>query len=47
MHIKLLAIGKTDSSQLSELTNEYQNRLKHYIKFEFEVLPDLKNTKKK
>ncbi|WP_047415531.1 23S rRNA (pseudouridine(1915)-N(3))-methyltransferase RlmH [Cellulophaga sp. Hel_I_12] len=45
MHIKLLAIGKTDSSQLSELTDEYQNRLKHYIKFEFEVLPDIKNTK--
>jgi len=45
MHIKLLAIGKTDSSQLSELTDEYQNRLKHYIRFEFEVLPDIKNTK--
>ena len=45
MKIKLLAIGKTDNKQLTQLIDEYQNRLKHYIKFDFEVIPDLKNAK--
>lgn len=45
MNIKIIAVGKTDSSALSELTDEYQNRLKHYINFDFEILPDIKNTK--
>ena len=45
MKIKLLAIGKTDNKQLTQLIDEYQNRLKHYIKFDFEVIPDLKNSK--
>lgn len=45
MKIKLLAIGKTDNKQLTHLIEEYQNRLKHYIKFDFEVIPDLKNAK--
>jgi 23S rRNA (pseudouridine1915-N3)-methyltransferase len=45
MTIKLLVLGKTDSSQLNQLIEEYQNRLKHYIKFELEIIPDIKNTK--
>lgn len=45
MTIKLLAIGKTDSSYLGELISAYENRLKHYIKFELELLPDIKNNK--
>ncbi|MCM4171469.1 23S rRNA (pseudouridine(1915)-N(3))-methyltransferase RlmH [Arenibacter sp. TNZ] len=45
MTIKLLVLGKTDSVQLSQLIEEYQNRLKHYIKFELEIIPDIKNTK--
>ena len=45
MKIKLLAIGKTDDKNLSALIQTYQNRLKHYIKFEFEIIPDLKNVK--
>ena len=45
MKIKLLAIGKTDSSQLQYLMAEYENRLKHYIKFELEIIPDIKNIK--
>ncbi|MFX0556781.1 23S rRNA (pseudouridine(1915)-N(3))-methyltransferase RlmH [Maribacter sp. CXY002] len=45
MTIKLLAIGKTDSSHLQELIEVYEKRLNHYIKFEIELLPDLKNTK--
>ncbi|AIY14896.1 MULTISPECIES: 23S rRNA (pseudouridine(1915)-N(3))-methyltransferase RlmH [Cellulophaga] len=45
MTIKLLAIGKTDSSYLSQLIEEYENRLKHYVKFDLELIPDIKNTK--
>lgn len=45
MKIKLLAIGKTDSKALQSLMDEYQQRLKHYIKFEFEVIQDIKNVK--
>ncbi|NKI27288.1 23S rRNA (pseudouridine(1915)-N(3))-methyltransferase RlmH [Arenibacter sp. 6A1] len=45
MTIKLLALGKTDSKQLQQLMDEYQNRLRHYIKFELEIIPDIKNTK--
>jgi 23S rRNA (pseudouridine1915-N3)-methyltransferase len=46
MKIKLLAIGKTDNKNLIALIDEYQNRLKHYIKFELEIIPDIKNIKK-
>ncbi|MCG2462482.1 23S rRNA (pseudouridine(1915)-N(3))-methyltransferase RlmH [Flavobacteriaceae bacterium F89] len=46
MTIKLLAIGKTDSKSLLRLIHEYEGRLKHYVKFELEIIPDIKNTKK-
>ncbi len=45
MKIKLLAIGKTDDKNLQLLVQKYQNRLKHYIKFDLEIIPDLKNAK--
>ena len=45
MKIKLLAIGKTDDKNLQNLIETYQNRLKHYINFEIEIIPDLKNVK--
>ena len=45
MKIKLLAIGKTDNKNLIALIDEYQNRLKHYVKFELEIIPDVKNVK--
>ena len=45
MKIKILAIGKTDDKHLIQLIDTYQKRLSHYIKFEFEVLPDIKNAK--
>ncbi|MCB0427883.1 MAG: 23S rRNA (pseudouridine(1915)-N(3))-methyltransferase RlmH [Mangrovimonas sp.] len=45
MTIKLLAIGKTDNKHLQALIDEYQKRLGFYIKFEFEIIPDLKNSK--
>jgi 23S rRNA (pseudouridine1915-N3)-methyltransferase len=45
MKIKLLAIGKTDDKNLSALFQTYEKRLRHYIKFEFQVIPDIKNSK--
>ncbi len=45
MQIKLLAIGKTDHQQLQQLIDDYQKRLGFYIKFEFEIIPDLKKVK--
>lgn len=45
MTIKLLAIGKTDNKQLISLITDYENRLRHYIRFEFEIIPDLKKSK--
>ncbi|WP_418498808.1 23S rRNA (pseudouridine(1915)-N(3))-methyltransferase RlmH [Flagellimonas sp.] len=45
MQITLIAIGKTDRSELEQLIALYEKRLKHYIKFEFVVLPDIKNSK--
>lgn len=45
MTIKLLAIGKTDNTQLQTLIADYQKRLGHYIKFDFEIIPDLKKAK--
>lgn len=45
MKIKLLAIGKTDDKNLQTLIERYQDRLKHYINFQLEVIPDIKNVK--
>ena len=45
MNIKLLAIGKTDNKQLIQLIETYQKRLKFYIKFDFEIIPNIKNAK--
>jgi 23S rRNA (pseudouridine1915-N3)-methyltransferase len=45
MTIKLIAIGKTDHKNLQVLIDEYQKRLSFYIKFELEIIPDIKNVK--
>ena len=45
MQITLIAIGKTDKSELEELISIYEKRLKHYIKFQMVVIPDIKNRK--
>ncbi len=45
MKISLLVIGKTTDGRLVSLIDDYRQRLKHYIPFEFIVLPDLKNAK--
>ncbi|WP_369993852.1 23S rRNA (pseudouridine(1915)-N(3))-methyltransferase RlmH [Winogradskyella sp.] len=45
MNIKLIAIGKTDDKNLQTLIEDYKKRLGHYIRFEFEIIPDLKKAK--
>lgn len=45
MKIVLLAVGKTDDARIHELVEMYAQRLKHYVNFELQLLPDLKNTK--
>ncbi len=45
MNIKLLAIGKTDDKNLQTLIEQYQKRLSFYIKFDLEIIPDIKNVK--
>ncbi len=45
MNIKLLAIGKTDNKNLQVLMDEYSKRLGFYIKFDMEVIMDIKNVK--
>ncbi len=45
MTIKLLAIGKTDSKPLNLLIDEYTKRLGFYVKFDLEIIPDIKNAK--
>ncbi len=45
MNIKLIAIGKTDNKNLQTLIEEYTKRLSFYIKFDLEIIPDIKNVK--
>lgn len=45
MNIKLLAIGKTDSKELQSLIEQYSKRVQFYIKFDLEILPDIKMAK--
>ncbi|WP_010522255.1 23S rRNA (pseudouridine(1915)-N(3))-methyltransferase RlmH [Aquimarina agarivorans] len=45
MTITLLAIGKTDNLHLIQLIEDYKKRLSFYIKFNFEIIPDLKKVK--
>jgi len=45
MKILLLVIGKTDEKYLMEGMDKYRNRLKHYIGFDCEEIPDIKNRK--
>jgi 23S rRNA (pseudouridine1915-N3)-methyltransferase len=45
MNIKLIAIGKTDNKSLQTLIDDYTKRLSFYIKFDLEIIPDIKNVK--
>ncbi len=45
MTIKLLAIGKTDNKQLDALIEIYKKRLGFYVKFQLDIIPDIKRAK--
>jgi 23S rRNA (pseudouridine1915-N3)-methyltransferase len=45
MNIRLLAIGKTDNKDLQSLIDDYCKRLSFYVKFDLEIIPDIKNVK--
>ena len=46
MKITLLLIGKTDDTNIKLAIEGYEKRLKHYISFEMQVIPDVKNAGK-
>ena len=45
MKITLLVVGKTHADYLKEGIANYQKRLRHYVPFEIQVIPDLKKKK--
>ena len=45
MKITLLVLGKTSDARLQSLIDDYQQRLTHYVPFDFVVIPDIKNAK--
>jgi len=46
MKIVLQIIGKTDNTYWNDALQAYRERLIHYIPFEIEVIPDVRNAKK-
>lgn len=46
MNITLITIGKTDSREISNLTANFTKRLSHYIKFDIEIIYDIKHSNK-
>ena len=46
MKIKLIVVGKTNAKYLLEGEREYENRLKHYTKFEEIIISDVKQSGK-
>lgn len=45
MKVTFIVIGRTTDSRIAALTEEYRQRLVHYLKFELVTVPELKNTK--
>jgi 23S rRNA (pseudouridine1915-N3)-methyltransferase len=45
MKISLLVVGKTNQDFVKKGCEEFYNRLKHYISFDVEIIPDIKNTR--
>ena len=45
MNIRLITIGKTDNKALQSLIDDYTKRLSFYVKFDLEIIPDIKNVK--
>ena len=45
MKVLFLVVGRTVNKHITTLISEYADRVKHYIPFDMEVVPELKNTK--
>ena len=45
MNIRLIAVGRTDSTLLQQLISDYEKRLTFYVNFELQTIPDIKNNK--
>lgn len=45
MKVLFLAVGKTTDKRIAALVEEYAARVRHYVPFDIEVVPDLKNAK--
>lgn len=45
MKITLLVVGKTTDAHIEALMNGYIGRLTHYVPFNLQVIPELRNTK--
>ncbi|MCH8535726.1 MAG: 23S rRNA (pseudouridine(1915)-N(3))-methyltransferase RlmH [Flavobacteriaceae bacterium] len=46
MQLKIIAVGKTDDHTLGKLMKEYEKRLQRFAKLQWQIVPDIKNTKK-
>ena len=45
MKIIFLVVGRTVDKHINALISEYSERVKHYVPFDMEIIPELKNTK--
>ena len=45
MKILLLVVGRTTDKHLDALVLHYVERIRHYVPFELQVIPDVKNTR--
>ena len=45
MQVTLLCIGKTGKKFLEDGEQEYLKRLRHYISFQLQIIPDIKQAK--
>ena len=45
MRICLLVVGKTTDPHFAAGIEEYARRIRHYLPFDLEVIPELRNTK--
>lgn len=45
MKVTLLVVGKTTDAHIVALIEEYRKRLAHYLPFDLQIIPELKNAK--
>lgn len=45
MKVILMSVGKTNDTNFTQIIDTYKNRLKFYISFDLDFIPDLKKTK--